>query len=115
MIIQTIPMLPSTDLKRTAAFYQRLGFEVKGDTKDYLIVARDGQELHFFLHKGGKHADHSDFACYIRVEGLIDLYDDYHAIGLAAVPPIEQPWGMKELYLVDPDGSLLRFGEVISA
>jgi catechol 2,3-dioxygenase-like lactoylglutathione lyase family enzyme len=115
MIIHTIPMLPSSDLERTEAYYRKLGFQGKSQGKDYLIVARDGQQLHFFLHAGGRHADHSDFACYIRVEGLVSLYDEYHAAGLAAVPPIDQPWGMKELYLVDPDGSLLRFGEALGS
>ncbi len=25
--------------------------------------------------------------------------------------PIEQTWGMKEFYIADPDGNILRFGQ----
>ena len=48
-ITQTIPVLPSSDFDRTRQFYARLGFRQINVYPDYLLLERDGQELHFFL------------------------------------------------------------------
>jgi catechol 2,3-dioxygenase-like lactoylglutathione lyase family enzyme len=111
MLIQTIPVLPSVNLDVTLDFYQKLGFSQLSRYPNYLILARDGQEIHFFLHEPHHHADHSDFACYIRTKGLDALHAEFSKAGLDVSPPANYPWGMRELNVIDPDGSLLRFGE----
>jgi predicted enzyme related to lactoylglutathione lyase len=113
MLTQTNPILPSRDIQRTGLFYQQLGFTFENNYPDYLIVKRDGQELHFFLHsEDHSHThDHSDFSCYIRVVGLDALHAEFAAAGLQIDPPSMRSWGMKEMDIIDPDGTLLRFGE----
>ena len=39
------------------------------------------------------------------------LHADFTARGLQLAPPTVQPWGMKEMYVIDPHGNLLKFGE----
>lgn len=51
-ITQTIPVLPSTDFNRTRRFYALLGFRQISVYPDYLLLERDGQEIHFFLEEG---------------------------------------------------------------
>jgi hypothetical protein len=47
----TIPVLPSGDLDATAGFYAKLGFAVGSRYgNDYLILEREGRQLHFFFH-----------------------------------------------------------------
>ena len=29
------------------------------------------------------------------------------------MPPEDRPWGMREFYVMDPNGNLLRFGQLI--
>jgi hypothetical protein len=46
------PKLPMRDKALTKAFYvNKLSFKELGDYDDYLIVAKDNIEIHFFAHK----------------------------------------------------------------
>lgn len=112
-INQTIPVLPSADFERTRRFYAMLGFCTLNIYPDYLLLERDGQEIHFFLEAGDPaHGHgHSHFASYIRVARLDELFTSIQNAGLAVEPPSVRPWGQKEMEIIDPDGSLLRFGE----
>jgi len=114
-ITQTIPVLPSTDFNRTRQFYARLGFRQISVYPDYLLLERDGQEIHFFLEAGDPaHGHgHSHFSAYLRAAGLDELFTSIQSAGLAVEPPSARPWGQKEMEIIDPDGSLLRFGEAL--
>lgn len=102
-------MLASLDLDESLAFYaERLGFALLARHSDYLIVARDGCELHFWQCAERHIAENT--ACYIRGNTRA-LHADFTARGLALAPPQERAWGMRELYVTDPHGNLLKFGE----
>ncbi len=108
----TVPVLASLDLQASEAFYsERLGFQVLARHADYLIVARDGCELHFWLCTERHIAENT--SCYVRGDTRA-LHADFTARGLALPPPVERPWGMRELYVTDPHGNLLKFGEATS-
>ena len=115
-IHQAIPVLPSADFDRTARFYALLGFAGPRAYPDYLILRRDGVELHFFLEEGDHTYGHghSHFGAYLRAEGLDGLFETLLAAGVALDPPADQPWGQRELSVLDPDGSFLRFGEPLA-
>ena len=105
----TVPVLVSLDIGETARFYsQRLGFAVLARHADYLIVARDGCELHFWLCAERHIAENT--SCYVRGDTRA-LHAEFAARGPALAPPQERPWGMRELYVIDPHGNLLKFGE----
>lgn len=109
-ILATVPVLASLDLGESLAFYSgRLGFEVRLRTDDCLIVARDGAELHFWLCPDRYLAENT--SCYVRCADSEALHHEFQARGLALAPPALRPWGMKELYVIDPHGNLLKFGE----
>ena len=115
----SIPILPSRSLNDTLAFYRRLGFEGKVHSHgDYAILVRGTVELHFFTHTELRPAE-SAAMCYIRVS---DVESIYQAFALAQLPPKgiprmaalqNKPWGMREFAIVDPDGNLLRIGQVL--
>ncbi|RYF21864.1 MAG: VOC family protein [Comamonadaceae bacterium] len=108
-ICATVPVLASLDLEASEAFYTaRLGFRTLARHADYLIVARDGCELHFWLCADRHIAENT--SCYVRGDTRA-LHADFTARGLALPPPEERPWGMRELYVSDPHGNLLKFGE----
>ena len=117
MITAAIPKLPFIDKQATLDFYIRqLGFELLSDYGDYLLLRRDGAELHFFSHPKLQPAQ-SDFMVYLRVDqGLQALYAQWQEQGVAIHPngPLEaKPWGQWEFALLDPNGTLLTFGEPV--
>jgi hypothetical protein len=115
MIASVIPKLPFINKQLTLDFYiGQLGFQLDADYGDYVIIHKDRAELHFFAYPTlvpGK----SDFMIYLRVDTDIEaLYEQWKA----TVPALERlgqlelkPWGQKEFPLIDPNGTLLTFGQ----
>lgn len=113
-IQSTIPVLASLDLAQSIAFYtDRLGFTEVGQAEDYAIVMRDGAEIHFWLCTEPHIAENT--SCYVRVVDTQLLFEEFTGKGLALKKPEVRAWGMKELYVIDPHGNLLKFGEPVSA
>lgn len=110
MIESTIPVLASLDLDETLRFYTRaLGFSVHLRADDYLILIRDGAEIHFWP-CNERHIAEST-SCYVRVADTDALHREFTGRGLTLDPPLIRPWGMKELYVIDPHGNLLKLAE----
>lgn len=115
-----IPILPSRSVDATVAFYQRLGFEGGPHSSDssYAILRRGAVELHFFTHTELVPAD-SSAGCYIRVTDVESFYRACSPVQLprTGIPRMEtledKPWGLREFAIVDPDGNLLRIGQII--
>ena len=106
----TVPVLASLDLDESRDFYMsHLGFRLLRQDADYLMLARDGAELHFWLCADRHVAENT--SCYVRTGDCQALFDEFSLRGLALQPPVLRPWGMKELYVIDPHGNLLKFGE----
>ncbi len=117
MLEKLCPILPTRDIAAAEGFWQRLGFAtVYKDTHQYLILKRDGAEVHFFLHPGLDPTT-NDGGAYLRPSDIRALSAEWAALGLPThdIPrfePVEdKPWGMAELALVDPDGNLIRAGQ----
>ena len=109
LLSASVPILASLNLDETTAFYQqRLGFEPRLRTDDYLIVERDSCEIHFWCCTERHIAENT--SCYLRGDTR-SLHADFAHRGLALAPPVERPWGMREFYVIDPHGNLLKIGE----
>ena len=116
-----IPTLPSRSISATTDFYRRLGFDGGAHefNPEYGIFSRGAIELHFFTHTELVPA-HSAAGCYIRVLDVQALHAACSASGLpeVGIPRVtrleDKPWGLREFAIVDPDGNLLRIGQVIA-
>jgi catechol 2,3-dioxygenase-like lactoylglutathione lyase family enzyme len=114
-----IPILPSRCVRETIAFYRRLGFEggAHGFDRGYAILRRGSVELHFFTHKELVPAE-SSAGCYIRVTDVESFYRACSSSQLprTGIPRMEgledKPWGLREFAVIDPDGNLVRIGQV---
>lgn len=104
-----IPILASLNLDETTAFYsQQLGFAVARHG-DYLLARRDDMEIHFWLTADRQFPENT--SCYIRGGQIVALYDEFRAKGVPRLSEFAvRPWNMKEFYIHDPHGNLLRFG-----
>lgn len=118
MLTTVHPKLPMRNKAITKDYYcTQLGFTDIGkkDYPDYLIVAKDKIELHFFLF--ATLAPKENYGqIYIRVKGIEDLYKSFldKKITIHLNGPLQlKPWQQKEFSLLDPDNNLLTFGESI--
>lgn len=108
---RSIPVLPSPDITESRDFYRdKLGFEIiSPEMDDYLIVRRGEIEIHFWKSDDRKLPEVS--SCYIRGGEVPALHAEYSARGVEKLSPFTvRPWNMKEFYVHDPHGNLLRFG-----
>ncbi len=109
----TIPVLASLDISESIAFcVERLGFTEEMRAADYAIVSRDGAEIHFWLFNERYIAENT--SCYVRTSDTEALWQEFTRRGLNLKPPAVRPWRMKELYVYDPHGNLLKFGEYVA-
>jgi catechol 2,3-dioxygenase-like lactoylglutathione lyase family enzyme len=104
-----VPVLASLDFDETERFYTRhLGFSVTFRGDDYLMLHRQGCELHFWRCADRHIAENT--SCYLR--GPVDaLHAEFTSTGLGVDSPQDRTWGMREMYVWDPHGNLLKFGE----
>lgn len=113
---QIIPKLPAKDLDETRIYFEsQLEFSTQSRYPNYLIMKKGSSELHFFSFQDLNPL--TNYAqIYIRLEsGIEDLYAEYLRRGVAIHPngPLEQkPWGVKEFALLDPNHTLLTFGQL---
>jgi len=107
-------------MQNTTAFYRAMGFEGGPHAHDsnYGVFRSGSIELHFFMHRDLK-PEESWAGCYIRVLDVMPIYEAISALGLPSkgIPRAykieDKPWGLREFAVVDPDGNLLRIGQVI--
>jgi catechol 2,3-dioxygenase-like lactoylglutathione lyase family enzyme len=117
-VARSVPILLSRDLAATARFYEALGFTAARPLDDYLIVDRDGAEIHFVP---APHLEPrtSDAMCYLHVDDVDAVLEEWAAAGLprSGIPRLtaaeDKPWGLREAALVDPDGTLVRVGSTV--
>lgn len=115
-----IPTLPSRSLSASVEFYKSLGFEggVHEFNSDYAILRRGAVEIHFFTHKELVPPE-SSAGCYIRVLDVESIYSSFltRQLPRKGIPRMDlledKPWGLREFAIVDPDGNLLRIGQII--
>lgn len=114
MLTAIHPKLPMRSKTATQRFYvNQLGFEQIGDYPDYLMVRKDGIEIHFFEFKELNSLENYG-QVYIRTTAIEELYQ-YCLEKQLAMPTAghlqAKPWGQKEFSLLDPDHNLLTFGQ----
>ena len=115
MLTQANPKLPMRDKSATRAYYvDQLRFREFGSAYDhYLMVEREGVQLHFFLFRELDTAQNYG-QVYLRTTAIEELYQELLDRGVPIHPnaPLQtKPWGQREFSLVDPDGNLLTFGQ----
>lgn len=116
MLTNINPKLPMRDKVLTKNFYvNQLNFKALGEYPEYLIVAKDNIEIHFFEFKDLDPKENYG-QVYIRTDDIEDLYQSLLANTITIHPNGDlqlKPWGQKEFSLLDPDNNLLTFGQSI--
>lgn len=101
LIQSTVPVLASLNLDESRGFYTTyLGFQVVLQATDYLIVERDGAQLHFWLCTERQVAENT--SCYIRTGDCQALYREFCQRGLVLDALVMQPWACKNFMSSTP-------------
>lgn len=111
---KAIPVLASLDIARTLQFFNEiLGFKTQHiENASYGMAARGDVEIHFWLCNEKHIAENT--SCYVRVDDVYALHAELKSRWPALEHVAEREWGMAELYVIDPDGNLIKFGQLIN-
>ena len=118
MLTAIHPKLPMRNKAITLAYYTgQLGFTEAGNKSydEYLMLEKDGIQLHFFLFATLEPADNYG-QVYIRSNNIEELYQnllDKQVVIHPNAPLQNKPWGQREFALLDPDSNLLTFGQAL--
>ena len=120
--MRAIPVLHVGNSRAAENFYcNLLGFTLQfayrpsHDDIDpaYLGVVRDGAELHLSSFPGDGVVGS---AVYVFVEDVDALHAELAATGASIdTPPVDQTWGTREMFMRDPDGNRIQFGQRMQA
>lgn len=101
-----IPILPSSDLDRTTAFYARAGFTDAERHAGYLLLHNDSVELHF-----ARQDAVTPGTCFVHVTDATKMWKQLRDLGVEGVGEItDRDYGLREFVLTDPDGNRVRIG-----
>ena len=119
------PLLQVFDMPTSIRFYRDiLGFELvadsgQGDESDWILLRRPGIEL---MLNTAYESDsrpvkpdtrrvkgHRDIGLFFGLEDLDSAYEEFTKRGVKLKPPKVAQYGMKQLYVNDPDGYVLCF------
>ena len=117
VMISVAAIIPVREMAVSVAFYERLGFVSRpyDDGGTYVFLSRDETTFHLNLMKAPEWR-FNPMGVYVYVSDVDVFYDEAIAAGVTTLEaPEDKPWRMREFAISDPDGTLLRFGEHISA
>lgn len=117
------PVLASNDVAASVQFYRRLGFALtfqdKPSEPQYVVLRRDGVELHVQWADPEQWAHPIDRPAYRFIVTDVDaIYEEFVAAGAISAgsgqgspwaAPADTPWGTREFHLRDPGQNSLQF------
>ncbi len=110
-VVDSTPILPVLDMDATVVFYEKAGFEVRRYDGGYAFVRVDDESV-FDLDKVDKPvtAVSNGAGCYLIVSDVDEWHRRLDALDLPVSSLSDQPWGMREFALTDPNGNNIRIG-----
>ena len=123
VIEDAVAIVPVREIAQTMDFYADvLGFERRmvSDDQSFAIAVHGDAAIHFVAcdDEAALKATATNISIYLWVREVDQLYLEFKAkldqLAEGRVrPPFDQPYGMREFHVKDPDGCLLFFGEPI--
>ncbi|MBM3537252.1 MAG: hypothetical protein FJX55_05395 [Alphaproteobacteria bacterium] len=121
-LMTSCPHFLVADVRRAAEYYRdKLGFRIIGyffeEPPAFGMVDRDGAEIHLRRAYDGRKGSNRErvgdaLDCYIHVDDVEALYAEFkEREAEITMAPTRQGYGMKEIYVRDPDGYTICFGQ----
>lgn len=113
--LRAMPIIQVRDVRASAGFYAKLGFDCHGfwgDPPGFAILQRGDVTLGIFLPESGTVVPNDQWAMYVYVDDADALHAELAAIGgLELSEPCDEPYGCRDFDVVDPDGHRIAFGQ----
>ena len=116
-------IVPVRDVARSVAFYRDVldfAVELLSEPDGFAVVRKPPAAFQLLQtdETAALEATRTNISVYFRVTGLDAVYaglaDRLKALPEGRVrPPFDQPYGMREFHVKDPDGCLIFFGEPV--
>ncbi len=118
MILQNHYVLAVHDLNGSAAFFQKLGFEIVSQPPGWIFVKRDRCMIMLGdcpdAARPAELGDHSYFG-YLLVDDVDGFYREVVAQGVPIHSALaDKPWGLREFGVRSPEGHRLMIGQVLA-
>ena len=100
------------DLRRSKAFYERLGFEVLEDRRGFVVLAWESHYLFLDERPDLPPApEHPQATVRVMVADVDRFWERARDAGAQVLVPIgDREYGLRDFTIADPDGFGLRFG-----
>jgi catechol 2,3-dioxygenase-like lactoylglutathione lyase family enzyme len=110
-VVDSTPILPVIEMAATVAFYEAAGFEVRQYDGGYAFVSVDDESVFDLDRVDRLHGAAANGAgCYLIVGDVEEWHHRLSILDLPVTSLEDQPWGMREFALIDPNGNTIRIG-----
>ncbi len=116
-IVDVTPILPVTDIEAAVTFYEKAGFDVRRwDGGGFAFVSFEDESV-FDLDPwdGTLDVTSNKAGCMLMVPDANAWHVRLSMAGLPVTDIADQPWGVREFTLTDPDGNYIRIGHGIDS
>ena len=103
--------LPVTDMGRSVAFYQRIGFHISYGGPDAAFTTMRVADSVINLRRVRVRVSRGWGRVILRVRGVDALHRNLLEKGLAPHAPRDAEWGERYFEIPDPDGFVISFAE----
>jgi catechol 2,3-dioxygenase-like lactoylglutathione lyase family enzyme len=103
------PVFAVADVRRSADFYEQLGFETSFHDETYAFAHRD-RDLTIHLSKAEEGSLPGHGALYLHCQDADRVAEEWRSAGVSVTGPSDQEYGKREGTVTDPDGNTIRFG-----
>jgi uncharacterized glyoxalase superfamily protein PhnB len=106
------PVFKVADVARSAAWFERAGFEVSFHDDTYAFAHRDRDlTIHLAQVAGGEVPGAG--VLYLHCHDADRVAEECRQAGIDVEGPMDEDYGKREGSITDPDGNLIRFGSPI--
>jgi hypothetical protein len=111
--VDVTPTLPVSNIDAAVVFYEAAGFDVEKYDDGFAFVRFDDHSVFDLDLAEGLEPATNHAGCYVITNATDDWHRRFAAAGLEVTPLADQPWGMHEFTLADPNGNNIRVGRNI--
>jgi hypothetical protein len=106
------PIFKVADVPRSAAWFERAGFEVSLHNESHAFAHRNrGLTIHLAQADRSESLGHG--ALYIHCQDADQVAEEWRKAEIAVEGPRNEGYGKREGSITDPDGNVIRFGSPI--
>jgi uncharacterized glyoxalase superfamily protein PhnB len=117
--VSSTPTLPVLDIRKAVEFYKVAGFGTRvwkdgaSEEPGFAFVDFEGQSVFDLDHVPGMDPGTNGAGCYIIARDVDGWHSRMSTAGLPVTAIRDEPWGMHEFTLTDPNGNRIRVGHAL--